>query len=252
MEQIPHSELVPMDIFLNDEPVIIDLVYAKADHPRNIFKEAIYHDKARFWCHKDLAAITLIAARILHEEYEYVFELKDSLRTYEAQEAMAETEIVKANPHWATGPHPLLSAPGMRGHPRAMAIDICLIDSNGVEVDMGTPFDYLSENPSNNPAARDYTDFSDEILSNRKTLENTMMTAAEKYKMALLPLPAEWWDFRFPNSYTEKFAPIKDADLPKQMQVCRLIENNLKGFDDQHFENLKKEILETIEGLHLP
>ena len=91
------ADLIPLDIFTS-ESVKTDVVYANADHPRNIFDTAIYRSGTRLWAHKDLATITLLMARQLNKKYGYVVEVKDCLRTTDSQAAMQETDIVKAHP----------------------------------------------------------------------------------------------------------------------------------------------------------
>jgi D-alanyl-D-alanine dipeptidase len=219
MKAISSDDLVALDDFVSTHPVKIDLVYAKPEHPDNMFKTDIYRADAKMWAHRELAPIILAAARLCFEKTGWIFEIKDCLRTVEAQALMRETDIVKRNPQWLEEPGRLLSPPGAGGHPRGMAVDIILVDKNGEEIDMGTPFDYLTEDRANNPAARDYTKFSKAILDHRKVLEDSMMQAAADAKRELLPLPQEWWDFRFPKSYSETFAPIRDADLPPEMRM---------------------------------
>jgi D-alanyl-D-alanine dipeptidase len=103
-----------------------------------------------------------------------------------------------------------------------MAVDIVLVDDNGDEIDMGTPFDFLTEDRGNNPAARDYKSFSADILKSRQLLEDSMMQAAKETGKELLPLPQEWWDFRFPYAYSNLFAPVYDVDLPPEMRMTAL------------------------------
>ncbi|MBI1215265.1 MAG: D-Ala-D-Ala dipeptidase [Alphaproteobacteria bacterium] len=216
---ITAADLVALDDYVEDYPLKIDLVYAQPDHPDNIFKTGIYRPDARMWGHRDFVPVILRAAMACHAQYGYTFELKDCLRTCEAQAAMAQTDIVKANPHWLREPNRLLSPPGKGGHPRGMAVDIILLTEAGEQVEMGTSFDYLTPDRASNPAARDYTGFSDEILANRVILESAMMRAAADLGHELLPLPAEWWDFRFMPAYTNKYAPVFDADLPEGMRM---------------------------------
>lgn len=222
MKKIAFSELVALDDFAGKYPVKVDLVYAKPAHPDNMFKTGIYRKDARMWGHRDLVKIILRAAEICFEKTKYTFELKDCLRTVEAQELMRETDIVKANPHWLEEPNRLLSPPGKGGHPRGMAVDIVLVNDNGEEIDMGTPFDYLSPDRANNPAARSYTQLAAQAFENRKILEDAMMRAAGEAGRELLPLPQEWWDFRFPYDYSSLFEPIRDADLPPEMRMTHL------------------------------
>jgi D-alanyl-D-alanine dipeptidase len=223
-KQIPPADLQAFDDFTATQPIAVDLVYAQPEHRDNIFGCALYRGDAKLWGHKDIVALTLLAAQICHKEYGWILEIKDSLRPVEAQAAMQETAIVRANPHWMEEPR-LLSPPGHGGHPRGMAIDLLPLTENGEEIDMGTRFDHLSEDRSNNPAARDYTAFSEDeaynnlILENRRKLTDAMLDAAAQNGMELLPLPQEWWDFRFYPAYTKSFLPLFDADLPEEMQM---------------------------------
>lgn len=211
-----------MDDMAGREPLTVDLVYANAAHPENIFGVALYRTDAKLWMHKDLAQITIRAARNLHTQFGWTLELKDCLRTVDAQTGMQETEIVRKNPHWCEEPDLLLSKPGNGAHPRGMAVDVCVLDANGKHVDMGTPFDYFSEDPVRNPAHRNYTDLPEAVLQNRRNLENAFAAAAEELSLLLFPLPEEWWDFRFPPEIYETYAPLRDKDLPAEMQMSNV------------------------------
>ena len=226
MKKIPPSDLVVLDDYAKDYPLRVDTVYAKAAHKDNMFKQAIYKPSAPMPCHVEFLPIILRASVICHEQSGYYFELKDCLRPFEAQQKIIDTEIVRAHPQWLEEPR-LFSPPGKGGHPRGMAVDIILVEQNGNEIDMGTPFDYLTADKSDNPAARDYVNFGkcDEtnrlILKNRALLTDAMRKAAQEEGREIIPLPQEWWDFRFPNEYTALFAPVHDADLPLNLRMMR-------------------------------
>ena len=227
-KQIDSEDLVNMDMLAESCPFTVDLVYAKSTHPENIFKTALYHEEACLYLHKELADIVIKASEISYSCWQGVLVLKDGLRPIEAQQAMQHTEIVRANPQWLEeGPTRLLSPPGLGGHPRGMAIDLTIKDEDGCEWDMGTSFDHLTTDPSDNPAARDYKNLSAEAIENRKRLETAMMEAADFYKRELLPLSSEWWDFRFPAKYSEQFLPISDKDLPQDIQICASSHNDV-------------------------
>jgi len=219
LKKIIPADLVALDDYAGKHPLRIDLVYAQADHPDNMFKCGIYKRAAKAWAHREFAPIVLRAAEICFATSKYLFEIKDCLRPVEAQAAMMETDIVKANPHWTQEPNRLLSPPGKGGHPRGMAVDIVLVTEAGDEIDMGTPFDYLTPDRANNPAARNYTNFSAEVLGHRKLLEDCMMQASKEAGKEMLPLPQEWWDFRFPYAYSNLYAPVSDKALPADMQM---------------------------------
>lgn len=228
MLKIDPSNLIALDELTAVHSLKVDLVYAQPQHPDNMFKCAIYREDARMWAHRDMAAVIIRAAEICYARTSWVFEVKDCLRTVEAQELMRQTDIVKAHPQWLEEPGRLLSPPGKGGHPRGMAVDIILVDQNGKEIDMGTRFDFLTEDRANNPAARNYTRFADDevynqrVLYHRRVLEESMMQAAGELGHHLLPLPQEWWDFRFLPDYTAGFAPISDHDLPAAMRMTAI------------------------------
>ena len=196
----------------------VDLAYARADNL--LFGERIYKEDAQLWLHKDLADIVFKAAHLLKPQG-YRLVLFDGLRTKEAQEKMLATQRVRDNPHWLQEPR-LLSPPGAGAHPRAMAVDCTLETLDGGRlIDMGTAFDYLSADPSpqGNPAHRDHPDLSEEIRKNREILDRAMSEAAKLLGRKLVPLPQEWWDFRFDSDVYNKFAPLKDSDLKSTQRL---------------------------------
>ncbi len=245
---INPAEIVPLDIFTTSYPIAIDLVYANENHPENIFG-SVYRPDARMWLHRDLAAVILLASEICRGKRPgTIFQVKDGLRTIEAQTIMLQSQAVQNNPHWIEEPDRLLSPPGAGAHPRAMAVDVVLIGEGGTPLDMGTPFDFLSEDPANNPSARNYQNLPQEALNNRALLEECMLEAASKLEVPLLPLPSEWWDFRLPPEITENYSPTWDADLPGQMRMTRLCGFSplFPNFSEKHFEQLKEKILGRI------
>lgn len=234
LKKITTDQLVPMDMFIGEEPITIDLVYAQVNHEENIFGK-IYHDKARLWCQYDLACITILTARKLYSQHGWTLILKDSLRTIETQEAMQETDIVKAHPEWMQEPR-MLAPPGHGGHPRGMAIDVSVKN-----IDMGTVFDDMSE-----ASNRSHTNFPKEILENRQKLEQAFSDAAKELQLEILPLPNEWWDFRFPADHYRNHTPLSDKELPPQMRMASTDGPNIPNFDQSHFENLKNNILSRL------
>jgi zinc D-Ala-D-Ala dipeptidase len=218
MQSINPETLRSMSALSGRYPFKIDLAYARADNL--LFGEQIYKSSAQLWLHHDLAAIVIEAAQRCHDRTGYQFVLYDGLRTVEAQEKMLHTRRVQQNPHWLEEPR-LLSPPGKGGHPRGMAIDIGLVDQNGALPDMGTPFDFLAQNPApaTNMAHRDYPGLSPEVVANRTILTSAMMNAARSLSLPLLALPQEWWDFRLPPGIYDQYKPLRDRDLPPPMRM---------------------------------
>ncbi len=207
MQKIDPDDIVAFEPFCGTFPIRVDPVYANADHAENHFGQ-IYRKEAQIWGHRDMVNVVLQASRLLYDRKGWILIVKDCLRPIEAQARMIETPIVKANPHWIEEPR-FLSGPGQGGHPRGMAIDLAVEG-----VDFGTPFDHFGPE-----AHREYDGLSQEVRQNRRILEEAMAKSAADFNLPMLALPQEWWDFRFPASYTNQYAPLSDDDLlaPQRM-----------------------------------
>ncbi|MDB2682811.1 D-alanyl-D-alanine carboxypeptidase family protein [Alphaproteobacteria bacterium] len=218
MKQIASDDLIPLDLYEDEYPIRVQLDYARADNL--LLGEAVYHQDARLWAHKDITKIVLKAAQDLHSQHGLRLVIYDCLRTTDAQQAMLETKRVQDNPHWLEEPR-LLSPPGSGAHPRGMAIDVALETMGGMLLDMGTPFDQMCEDssPATNRAHRDHPDLSEAIVHNRSILDGFMLGTARELGLPLIGLPEEWWDFRFPAEVYEQYAPISDSDLPEDMRI---------------------------------
>jgi D-alanyl-D-alanine dipeptidase len=248
MKKIDPARFVPMDIFEYTGWLRVDLAYAG----RASFCGPVYRAGARLWLHDDLAAVTLLAARTVHRKHGLRLVVYDGLRTVTAQEAMLETPVVRANPHWLEGDDRVLSSPGMGGHPRGMAVDVSLEDAAGHLLDMGTDFDEFPEGssgPDHNRAHRAYAALPEIVKENRAILEGAMTDAALALGLPLLPLPVEWWDFRFPADTVRAHTPVDDRDLPPQMRMTPTHLPYAAGpadFPAEHFMALKAALLARI------
>jgi D-alanyl-D-alanine dipeptidase len=214
MEKLDIKDFVPVSAFkgMNVEE---DVVYANEGHSDNHFDD-LYGDKAGVWMHKDIAAITLLAASCLKKSHGWTLKINDCLRSIEAQEKMTTKGFDPS----------LVSLPGSGAHPRGMAIDIEPIDRDGNLVDMGTNFDFFTLNMNDNPAARNYANFGDfdrtsEIRENRSKLTDSFLWAANKLGRKINPLPQEWWDYRFPDSVVDKYEPMSEKDMPPYMRQVK-------------------------------
>ncbi len=96
---------------------------------------------------------------------------------------------------WQIRPDPRYVANPKNGsmHNRGLAVDVTIADKNGIELDMGTPFDYFGKK-----AYHAYQNLPDTVLKNRLFLKNLM----KKYDME--PITSEWWHY----SYRKKSFPI--------------------------------------------
>ncbi|MCB1651337.1 MAG: D-Ala-D-Ala dipeptidase [Alphaproteobacteria bacterium] len=216
--KIAPEDLVSLSALEPEHNIRIELAYARSDNL--LLGEPVYRSDAQLWAHKDLAAIVLKAAESLKAQNLRLI-VYDCLRTTDTQALMLQTQRVKDHPHWLEEPR-LLSPPGTGAHPRGMAVDCALETFEGELLDMGTPFDFLCDDPSPkaNPAHRQHPNLSPQVMQNRRILDQALGQAAEELGLPLWPLTQEWWDFRFPSEVSERYAPLSDADLPPEMRLA--------------------------------
>lgn len=248
--KIDPARLVPMDLFTADLPLRVDVAYTQ-DIPAS-FCGILYRPDARLWLHYDLALTVLHAAKAAGRAG-YGMVLYDGLRTTEAQGLMRQTPIVQAHPQWLEGDTRMVSPPGKGAHPRGMAIDLTLTGPDGAVLDMGTAFDAMPANgagpgPDTNPAHRDSPHVGAIAQQNRKALTDYMMDGALKAAQHLLPLPQEWWDYRLMPMVYDRYEPLSDTDLPRQMRmtVMALDAAGPADFDDLHFVQMRDRMLRFV------
>ena len=165
------KELV--DLATLDAGFRFDLRYAT---PNN-FVHATLYPVARAYLHRD-AAKALVAVQ--HELAAQGLGLKifDAYRPLSVQQRMWDLihdERYVSNPAINTG-----------RHTRGTAVDLTLVDREGKEVPMPTPFDDFTER-----AHRDAAGIPADAAHNSKLLEAAML------KHGFLLYPFEWWHFDF-------------------------------------------------------
>ena len=101
---------------------------------------------------------------------------------------------------WTIVSNPIYVANPSKGsiHNRGGAVDISLVDSNGVELDMGTPFDFFGIEASHNNK-----NFSKEILDNRKLLKKVML------QCDFQSFDSEWWHYNLKNAKLDPVSNFK-------------------------------------------
>jgi D-alanyl-D-alanine dipeptidase len=167
-----------------DETIALDLRYATAD---NLTGAPIYRRAACF-VHPDAEAPFRKAAA-LAGALDLRLHVFDAFRPTEAQWAL-----------WRHLPDPMYIADPRQGsnHSRGVAIDLTLADRHGQPLDMGTPFDDMTE-----ASHHGRTD---------------VPTVAQAYRFVLLGLmraagfvhyPYEWWHYELPDA--ARYPVLDDA-----------------------------------------
>lgn len=89
---------------------------------------------------------------------------------------------------WDKVPNPNYVTPPAKGsmHSRGAAVDLTIVDRNGKELDMGTPYDFFGR-----AAHTDYTQLPPVVLANRRLLQKEMEAAGFE------GIRTEWWHFSF-------------------------------------------------------
>ncbi len=102
---------------------------------------------------------------------------------------------------WDKVPNADYVTPPAKGsmHSRGAAVDLTIVDANGKELDMGTPYDFFGV-----AAHTDHTNLPAKVLENRRLLRETL--AAVGFK----GIRTEWWHFSFQG----KNYPLSDYVWP--------------------------------------
>lgn len=169
----------------SDNGYVIDIKYATTD---NFVKEAMYPCGRLFL--KPDAALALNRVRDRLKSESCRLKLFDGYRPRPVQYKL-----------WAKVPNPdYVTNPDTGSmHNRGLAIDLTLTDMYGIELDMGTHYDFFGVE-----AHQDYTHLSPMILSRRQLLKSAM--EAEGFQS----IRTEWWHF----FYTKSTSPLEDWQWP--------------------------------------
>lgn len=180
-EDVPsHPEFRPLAGIAG---IRVELRYASPD---NFVGRDLYTPLDCAWLHRHAAAaLEQSVAWLAAERRDLSLLVLDAMRPQRVQEqlwaALQGTELLG-----------YLAPPG-RGsiHSFGMAVDITLVDGGGRELDMGTPFDDLSER--SHPALEDSLlargELSAQQIANRQLLRAAMQHGG------WLGIKSEWWHF---------------------------------------------------------
>ena len=162
--------------FVRLKDLSADFVYElKYATPDNFLKQAVY-DCGECYLRKSTAE-ALVKANEAFKQLGYRIKLFDCYRPLSVQKKMWK---ILPGTHYVANP-----AKGSK-HNRGAAVDLTLVDVQGKELNMGTPFDFFGKE-----AHHTYTEHSKEVLENRKLLKETL----DKYNFK--SIYSEWWHYEY-------------------------------------------------------
>lgn len=160
---------------------IYDMKYATTDN----FLNAKVYDCAE--CYLRLKTINaLIAANASFQKLGYTIKIFDCYRPLSIQKRMWK---IVSNPSFVADP-----AKGSI-HNRGGAVDIALVDKNGVALDFGTAFDFFGKE-----ASHSYKKLDRNVRNNRKLLRKIMEDNGFK------ALESEWWHYNYSDALADKIS----------------------------------------------
>lgn len=177
LDELNDSAFVSLRVI--DSTFIYDLKYATLD---NFLKEKVYD------CDDCLLRYATIKKLLkAHNEFKklgYKIKFFDCYRPLSIQKKM-----------WKIYPDKRYVADPKKGsnHNRGTAVDITLVDSLGVDLEMGTDFDHFG-----NKAHHAYPYLSKKTLENRKLLKSVMESHG------FWSITSEWWHYNLNASYKYK------------------------------------------------
>ena len=162
--------------FVRLKDLSADFVYElKYATPDNFLKQAVY-DCGECYLRKSTAE-ALVKANEAFKQLGYRIKLFDCYRPLSVQKKMWK---ILPGTHYVANP-----AKGSK-HNRGAAVDLTLVDAQGKELNMGTPFDFFGKE-----AHHTYTKHSKEVLENRKLLKETL----DKFNFK--SIYSEWWHYEY-------------------------------------------------------
>lgn len=184
------SDFEFVDIEKLDQTILVDVRYAT----KNNFTKEVLYSLPKCFLRKKVAE-QLIQVQKKLQERGLGLKVFDAYRPSSVQKKL-----------WKVFPNPQFVANPSIGskHSRGASVDITLVDREGKELEMPTPFDDFTEK-----AHRDYPDLPPNVIANRELLETVMQ------EQGFLPLPSEWWHF---DANDWKKYPIVDLSLE---ELCK-------------------------------
>lgn len=184
-----------------DHSIVVDLKYSTTD---NFLMADVYGDLNECYLRKEAAEKLSQAQEILHKKYPfYNLVVFDGVRPLSIQKIMWDSLKIPTEEK-----SKFLASPWTKSlHNFGAAVDVSIVNSNGWEMDMGTPYDYFGElsYPISENKMLQEGKLSHRQLENRKLLRDVMTRAG------FTPIATEWWHFNFCNldEATQKYKLVE-------------------------------------------
>jgi len=169
-----------------DSTIKVNLMYASADNFTGI---VLYDGFDKAYLHPSAAkALVKAQAALRRLSPEYSLLVKDAARPMSVQRRMFRAVAGTSKANYVANP-----AKGGGLHNYGLAVDITIIDSQGIELPMGTPVDHLG--PEANIDR-------EELLVAKGTIseterQNRLLLRRVMTEAGFSPLRTEWWHFNF-------------------------------------------------------
>ncbi len=162
-----------------EKDFILDMKYATTD---NFLKAKVYECGNCYLRYKTVKK--LIEANEKFKKKGFRIKLFDCYRPLDVQKKM-----------WSIIPNANYVANPNKGsiHNRGGAVDLTLVDTNGIQLEMGTDFDFFGPESSH-----DFENLPEEVLENRKFLKKIMS------KSGFESFDSEWWHYNLRGSRKDK------------------------------------------------
>ena len=179
--KIEISDTTFVDLIHYNKDFILDMKYATTD---NFLKSKVYDCQVCFLRLKTVK--NLIEANNEFNKKGLKIKIFDCYRPLDVQKKM-----------WAIVSDPNYVANPAKGsiHNRGGAVDISLVDKNGIELDMGTKFDFFGSESSHL-----FKKLPLKVIKNRKLLKKVML------KHHFESFDSEWWHYNLEGSKKDKLS----------------------------------------------
>lgn len=201
------------------------LPYASTD---NVTKTVIYDYYDAYLRYGTVKKLMQVSQELQQQGYHLL--IWDGFRSAEARETFEEISP-KANPET-----------GFQDHSRGDTVDLTLMDSNGILVEMPTAFGDVTAR-----ADRDYSDCTSSAAANARLLETAMK------KHGFTGSEREWWHFRDTREYPaeEDFRPVKTAWYAADSEIALMLEPDAGAFQMEKIPTGREYLVLAEMGAYL-